>query len=88
MMEDALFVETYPNPVNDFVNVSVLTNTPTDNITFRMTDITGRVISTETVNGDGVNMIRDINMSSFKSGIYLLSVEGNGASHVVKIVKQ
>ena len=88
MMEDALFVETYPNPVNDFVNVSVLTNTPTDNITFRMTDITGRVISTETVNGDGVNMIRDINMSSYKSGIYLLSVEGNGASHVVKIVKQ
>ena len=53
-----------------------------------MTDITGRVISTETVNGDGVNMIRDINMSSYKSGIYLLSVEGNGASHVVKIVKQ
>jgi hypothetical protein len=63
-------------------------NSATDNITFRITDITGRVISTETVNGDGVNMIRDINMSTYKSGIYLLSVEGNGASHVVKIVKQ
>ena len=88
MLEDALYVETYPNPVNDYVNVSVLMNSSTDNITFRMTDITGRVISTETVNGDGVNMIRDINISSYKSGIYLLSVEGNGASHVVKIVKQ
>ena len=88
MMEDALYVETYPNPVNDYLNVSVLMNSPADNITFKMTDITGRVISTETVNGDGVNMIHDINMSSFKSEIYLLSVDGNGASHVVKIVTQ
>lgn len=67
MMEDTLYVDTYPNPVNDYLNVSVLMNSPADNIPFRMTDITGRVISTETVNGDGVNMIHDINMSSFKS---------------------
>ena len=86
MLEDALFVEAYPNPTSDFLNISVMMNAP-DKVTFRVTDMTGRIMSTETVNGDGVNMIRDLNLSGYTPGIYLLSVEGNGVNQVLKIVK-
>jgi hypothetical protein len=87
IMEDAMLVEAYPNPASDFMSVSVRMNMA-DNVTFRVMDLTGRVLTTETINTNGDNFNYVLNLNNYKTGIYLLSVEGNGARQVLKIVKQ
>jgi hypothetical protein len=82
-----MMVEAYPNPASDFMSVSVRMNMA-DNVTFRVMDLTGRVLSNETINTNGDNFNYVLNLNNYKTGIYLLSVEGNGARQVLKIVKQ
>jgi hypothetical protein len=86
IFEDGVIVETYPNPVSEVLNVSVTRSTE-EAVSFRLTDMVGRVVYNEKQSGKDASILRSIDMSAFPAGIYMISVESAGYSSVSKIVK-
>lgn len=64
----------YPNPAEDVINIEI------DGIhTLSITDISGKVISTQVLNG-----YTSISTDELNAGIYLINVEGNISKVIVK----
>jgi hypothetical protein len=69
----------YPNPANSYVNIKLTINL-TETITTTITDIRGKVISTNEINvSSGANNI-SINSENIESGIYFLTITSNSNS--------
>ena len=68
-----------PNPTKNLINVEVNQKT-----TYTLTNIHGQLIA----NGELDPMRNNIDISSFKSGIYLLSLERENQHLTKKIIKQ
>jgi hypothetical protein len=67
-LEDALFV-VYPNPTNGMVNI-VLKNPTVDEVSIRVTDVTGRIVYNSDLEGLSFN----IDLSAAADGTYFLQV--------------
>jgi hypothetical protein len=72
-------ISVFPNPTNGVFNV-VLNSGDVANIS--VTDVTGRVLSTN-IGNDNVRL----DISAFAAGIYYVKVEANGSATTVKVVK-
>jgi len=85
--EDALkaAINVGPNPASDYVNV--MFNDIEGDFTLTMTDVTGRVVSSETVNVLGA-VNHTVNVSSLSAGVYMLNVNSGAASVTYKISVQ
>ena len=75
----------FPNPASSTMNV-MLTTEDAGQLTFRISDMTGRTISTESVENYGGEMMHTINVSNLSKGLYLLSIEGNQGKSVHKFI--
>lgn len=75
----------FPNPASSTMNV-LLTTEEAGQLTFRITDMTGRTISTENVENFGGEMMHTINVSNLSKGFYLLSIEGKQGNSVHKFI--
>ncbi|OWP62776.1 hypothetical protein CDA63_12770 [Hymenobacter amundsenii] len=65
-------INMYPNPVSDQLTITV-GGAPTEGTVVTVTDLTGRVLSTQKLRADG-----KLDMSTLRTGIYLVTVgEGN-----------
>lgn len=71
-------VKIFPNPVNDILNIE-----NTDNVTLKIFSINGSLLKTLTSNSD-----LKVNVSSFKSGIYILEISNLKGKKISKILKQ
>jgi hypothetical protein len=71
----------YPNPSNGEFTVELKNGL---NKTIEVTDLTGRVILSNTTSKDKVN----VNISHLANGIYYVKVQSNNAVEVIKIMKQ
>ena len=78
-------VDVYPNPVSSLLNVD-LTSDFEGQLTFRVTDMTGRTLSTESVENYGGEMHHTLNVSNLSKGLYLLSIEGKDCKSVRKFI--
>ena len=83
MLEQAITVA--PNPAVDFVNVAF--ENVEGSFDVSMTDITGRLMSTETVEVLGA-MKHTIDVSNMPAGVYMLNVNNGKASVTYKITVQ
>lgn len=73
----------YPNPTSDVVNIIVDVTEANSIVT--VTDLSGRTLMTETIEGSGfVN--KAINMASFNKGIYFISITNGNSRSVQKVV--
>lgn len=75
----------YPNPANDVVNV--LFDVEQANSTISISDLSGRTLFTQNVNGTGFQNTT-VNLSSFAKGIYLVSVTNGTSRSVQKVAVQ
>lgn len=75
----------FPNPASSTLNV-LLTTEEAGQLTFRISDMTGRTISTESVENYGGEMQHTLNVSNLAKGLYLLSIEGNQGKSVHKFI--
>lgn len=75
----------FPNPASSTMNV-LLTTEEAGQLTFRVSDMTGRTISTESVENFGGEMMHTLNVSNLSKGLYLLSIEGNQGKSVHKFI--
>jgi hypothetical protein len=80
-------IEIYPNPTsgNAFVTVNALNNL--DSYTVTVTDMMGRVISSDRINNQKGELIHNLNINNLPAGIYTVSVESNGTREISKLVK-
>jgi hypothetical protein len=78
-------VAVYPNPARDMVNVD-LTTENTGNISFNIVDVTGKQISSETVNHAGGVMTYNTSVSHFSKGIYFIYILTSQGKTVRKFV--
>ncbi len=74
-----------PNPADDFVNVTF--NNVEGNYTLTMMDVTGRVVSNETINVLGQTQ-HTVDVSGLSAGVYMLNVNNGAASATYKISVQ
>jgi len=86
VFEDALYIETYPNPTAGVLNVSIKRVTK-ENVVIRIADITGRIIMTQNVNSKETSIIETLNLSNLTSGVYTITVESAGNREVQKVIK-
>jgi hypothetical protein len=74
-----------PNPNNGVFNLSFNAYNRGDVAVF-VTDITGRAVYNETLQGAQGKVMREINLSELANGVYMLNVVYEGKSYVEKVV--
>lgn len=73
-------ISVYPNPANSELNINVNTN---DVYTITMTDILGKTVMSNTVNG---SELTSINTSNLSEGLYLLTVRDEVNVYTTRVV--
>lgn len=73
-------VKVYPNPTSGLFSVELNNNSAK---TIEVTDVTGRVIMTNTSNNEVVN----VNINGLANGIYYVKIQSENAVEVIKVVK-
>ena len=73
----------YPNPVNDLLNIR-LSESNSDEITWNIVSITGQVVMSGTMTSN--NSV--INISNFKSGMYILNLKDDQNNYFRKFNKE
>ncbi len=76
----------FPNPANELVNLELNLTSTVSNLTIEIIDITGRVIKSEQRQASKGLFATQIETNSLQSGVYFLSVSGNGNSISKKFV--
>ena len=76
-------VKVYPNPVTSNLTIEVPSAT-TENSTVIISDLTGKVISTSTLE----NAVTVLNVDDLVKGVYLISIDSKSVQKTIRIVKQ
>lgn len=76
------YIEAYPNPTRDFVNV--LINKSFEKATIEIYNLTGQLLQTQTVK----NHSTPINLVNYTSGVYILKINYDNQSESIKIIKK
>lgn len=77
-------ISVYPNPANDFLNFSGLKKNY--NYSIELTDILGRIISTETISQTNTSFRKNIHQLS--TGIYFIKISFEDGYKVFRFVKK
>ncbi|MCB0820049.1 MAG: T9SS type A sorting domain-containing protein [Bacteroidetes bacterium] len=80
-------IEIYPNPTSGNASVTIDALNNLDNYTITVTDMMGRVVSSDRINNQKGAFIHNLNVNNLPSGIYTVSVESNGTREISKLVK-
>jgi len=73
-------VKVFPNPSNGLFNINV----KSDNWSFSLFDMSGKLISMENVS----ETTKQIDIQTLETGIYLMKIELGGSSVYKKVIKQ
>jgi uncharacterized repeat protein (TIGR03803 family) len=87
--EDKIVAKTeasiYPNPVHDKAYITL--STPAEEVTIRIIDMSGKIISTNNYHASGKNRI-EINAAQLSRGIYFAQVQTAAGNVSLKFIKQ
>jgi len=83
-----LDVQVYPNPAKDWVKVSV-NNLNINNINIQLMDVSGRLVNSVNISGDGFGEHKMIDVSSISPGMYVLQITdiNNNRAKNIRIIK-
>ena len=76
-------LKVYPNPANDYINVSVLGNTNKTS-TINIVDAKGAIVSSVNI----VNSIQRVNVANLPKGNYVIKLQDAGNNLFAKFIKQ
>ncbi len=79
----------YPNPFNSSITIEYNVIQPSE-LSFQITDITGRIISIETAQNSTIGINKQvIDLKYLRNGVYLLNIiDGNNTPNGIRIIKQ
>ena len=78
-------VMVYPNPASDYLYVD-LTSEVQGNLSFKVMDMTGRVVATENVDYFGDNMHYKMDVNNLAKGLYMLNIENTKGKVIRKFI--
>lgn len=78
-------VSVYPNPASNYLYVD-LTNEVQGNLTFKVVDMTGKVIAVENVDYLGDNLHHKIDLNNLAKGLYMLNIESAQGKVIRKFI--
>ena len=81
--DEALNIQVFPNPANDYVNIFIKEATNNELIGLQIFDIYGRMLEETRLNTDSSTF----DMSHYSTGIYLFYFKMNNETQVVKVIK-
>lgn len=73
----------YPNPVHDQLTVGLPSSMSAEQKLLKLTDVTGRVVFSETLTGSGLH---SLSVLPFAKGVYILSIESSSQKRVVQVI--
>jgi hypothetical protein len=80
-------IKVYPNPFSNIVNVEINATESIETVV-KITDITGKLVASQTVMLNiGVNHVAINNIDKLSNGVYFVSVTNNSTNEVVKVLK-
>lgn len=80
-------IKVYPNPFSNIVNVEINATESIETVV-KITDITGKLVASQTVMLNiGVNHVSINNIDKLSNGVYFVSVTNNSTNEVVKVLK-
>jgi hypothetical protein len=68
----------YPNPTSDVINIEVSNFNNLDNVNVTILDLSGKVVMTNKLVGNGNSFNQTYDVSSFATGTYFVQFEANG----------
>ncbi len=80
--QGSIFVQAYPNPVKETLTVKI-TGTPDKDATVRITDITGKVLRSFTMEQNQ----KQIDMNGLAQGVYLVEYHDASYSQIIRVTK-
>jgi len=80
-------INVYPNPANGSVIVSVDLN-KSENVLISIYDVMGRKMMENNENNISGALIKQIDISDYSNGIYIINVNVSGKQHYKKLIKQ
>ena len=81
------FAKIYPNPASEVVNVQM--NAQDASVTITLKNMAGHVLYKRVLHSTLLTQTEQIDLSSLKSGMYLVSVEGaNTGSHSFRLIRE
>ena len=86
-IEKSISVTAYPNPVTNTLNLQ-LSNTLAGTYTINVCDLNGRNMASDNVTLNSAAQVTTINTANWNAGIYVVTIEKDGARQVTTIVKQ
>ena len=82
-----LSFDVMPNPANNFTNL-VFNPTSSGEVEIRVADLSGKILVNQKVNLDKTAQTYKLDVSEFKSGLYLVTVKNNEAVSTQKVLVQ
>lgn len=79
-------ISVFPNPTSGMVRISVTLN-ELSKVDFALTDLRGRVIYEASTPANGLQLQRDVDLSSLAAGVYMLKVAAGDAVRWSRVVK-
>ena len=77
----------YPNPASDLIHIILPAVSDNQAINCRIYDMMGKEVRTEPIKADSQNTIQ-IELSSFRSGVYVVKLSGDNFQQSLKFVKR
>ncbi|MCB9260790.1 MAG: T9SS type A sorting domain-containing protein [Flavobacteriales bacterium] len=85
--EATLSLLAYPNPATDAVTVKMALRS-NDALTIEVMSMTGQIMMSKKMNATGTQAVIDLDVSSLRSGNYIISVKGSNHTAATKFIKQ
>jgi hypothetical protein len=79
-------VKIFPNPGTDYSRINFNLKQISEKVSLRITDLNGKSLLEETINPLSLSEGFDINLSSFKSGVYFITLVSNGSVYTAKLL--
>jgi len=79
-------VTAYPNPVTTDLNIA-MANAASGEYALSVYDLNGRAVAQQTVTANNASLQANLNASAWATGMYMVVLQKDGMSHVVKVVK-
>jgi hypothetical protein len=81
-------INVFPNPAIDQVNLSVTAMSPGENLLIQLYDAAGRLVHSASERPGHSSLLKQIDLSSFDNGMYLVVASQNGRASTMVFVKQ
>lgn len=77
----------YPNPVTDVVNLAINNSTSSDNNSYAIYSIDGRIVTSKHIGSVNSSYVEKIDMSGYAPGLYFIEMTIDGTKETKKFIK-